>query len=278
MEKYNDKKYQFGRVVSALVFNPTFRPRTYNLEKVPKSGPIVFCGNHLHVWDQYPVLCVTKHTIHWMAKKEYFDGKMGPIFSFMGCICVDRENNPHASYEEATEYLKSGSNVGLFPEGTRNALKGNSLKEVYAFLIEHHQNVRTYEEFLEDVAFYKPRLSMINLVRDLVERKIVDDDNLYYHIILPESYLDALYDLGTIGSKVYRDSFLLPFKIGAVKMAHETDASIVPFAVTGDYKIGNDNLMVNFGDAFKVVNDDLEEANNKLRNKVLTLLMENYKR
>ncbi len=278
MEKYNDKKYQFGRVVSALVFNPAFRPRTYALNKVPKEGPIIFCGNHLHVWDQYPVLCATHHTIHWMAKKEYFDGKMGPIFSFMGCICVDRQHNPHASLEEAVNYLKLGSNIGLFPEGTRNALKGQGVDDVYQLLTEYHEDIRPLEEFKKDVQFYHPRMSQVNKVISLLKEGVIDETLLYPNIIMPDSYLKDLASKGIITREEYEASLLLPFKLGAVTMAKETDATIVPFAVTGDYKITNDNLMVNFGDPFKVGDDTLTEANQKLEQKVRTLLLENYRR
>ena len=33
-------------------------------------------------------------------------------------------------------------------------------------------------------------------------------------------------------------------------MAQKSNATIVPFAVIGDYKIGNDNLVVNYGEGF----------------------------
>ena len=61
-------------------------------------------------------------------------------------------------------------------------------------------------------------------------------------------------------------------------MAQKTDAIIVPFGVTGDYEIGNDNLTVSFGEPFKVGNRDLAEANQELREKVLNLVRNNRRR
>ena len=75
----------------------------------------------------------------------------------------------------------------------------------------------------------------------------------------------------------YYDSLLLPFKFGAVSMAQKSNATIVPFAVTGDYKIGNDNLVVNYGEGFKISDRSLEEANTELRKNVLALLKQNKK-
>ncbi len=278
MKEYNDKKYKFGRAISALVVNTTLKPQMFGLNKIPKEGPIIFCGNHLHVWDQYPVMCATKHTIHWLAKKEYFEGKLGPVFSFMGCIEVDRQNNPHASKQEAIEYLKAGSNIGLFPEGTRNCLKGNDIKTAYDFLSKYGEDVNSFEEFAQDVSVYQPRLSQVNVIRNLVDNKVIDAHFMYNHLLKADVFLRNLFSMQVIDEKTYQDSLLLPFRYGAVSMAQQTDAKIVPFAVTGKYKIGNDDLMVNFGEPFKVGESSIESANNELKAKVLKLLLENYER
>ena len=78
------------------------------------------------------------------------------------------------------------------------------------------------------------------------------------------------------GTRNKTDAFLLPFKYGAVSMAKKTDATIVPFAVTGKYEKGG-NLMVRFGEPFKVTNMTLEEANDKLFNVIKSLKEENLK-
>lgn len=68
------------------------------------------------------------------------------------------------------------------------------------------------------------------------------------------------------GTRNKTDKFLLPFKFGAVSMAQKTGASIVPFAITGEYKIKkNNHLNIRYGKPFKVPkNMDLKEANEKL--------------
>ena len=64
------------------------------------------------------------------------------------------------------------------------------------------------------------------------------------------------------------------FKYGAVSMAQKADATIVPFAVTGKYEKGG-NLLVRFGEPFKVTDMTKEEANEKLFNVIKTLKEEN---
>ena len=74
------------------------------------------------------------------------------------------------------------------------------------------------------------------------------------------------------GTRNKTDSFLLPFKFGCVSMAKKTDAYIVPFSVTGDYKFRSKNLVYRIGKPFKVTNMDLEDANKRLE-KVIGDLM-----
>ena len=63
-------------------FGVCYRPKAYNKEVIPKQGRVIFCGNHRHAFDQFPVCISTKRTIYWMAKKEYFDSKWGCFFSY----------------------------------------------------------------------------------------------------------------------------------------------------------------------------------------------------
>lgn len=73
------------------------------------------------------------------------------------------------------------------------------------------------------------------------------------------------------------DIFLLPFKFGTVSMAKKTNATIVPFGLTGDYKFRSKNLTIRYGKPFKVENMTLEEANIKLYHEVEKLMKENLK-
>lgn len=57
---------------------------------------------------------------------------------------------------------------------------------------------------------------------------------------------------------------LLPFKIGAVKMAKETNSKIVPFAINGKYKLFSRHLKIEFLKPVEIKND-LEKENNKLK-------------
>lgn len=191
-----DIAYKVVTGIARPFFKLIYNVKIVNKKVIPKDGPIIFAGNHLDVKDQLPVIASTKRVIHWMSKKEYFEGKFACFFRLMGCISVDRENHGGDSLKIAKEYLKKNKAVGIFPEGTRNKTK--------------------YE--------------------------------------------------------------LLPFKIGAVYLAKETGATIIPFAITGDFKLRSKNTILRYGTPFKInENATLEEQNNYLREKILELQRINYR-
>lgn len=59
--------------------------------------------------------------------------------------------------------------------------------------------------------------------------------------------------------------YLLPFKIGAVKLSSDTNTEIVPFKISGNYKIFTKNLKIIFDKPYKA-GKDLEKSNKELYN------------
>lgn len=84
---------------------------------------------------------------------------------------------------------------------------------------------------------------------------------------LENDKLIGIFPEGTIGR-----NGMLPFKMGAVKMANETDSEIVPFAITGDYKLFSKNLKIVFGKPIKLKSSNLEKENERLRKTVIKMV------
>ena len=186
--------YKLSKVILGFIFKLYYNPKIVGKELIPKEGPIVVAGNHVHLFDQCLTILSTKRCLHYMAKREYFDNKkVAWFFKGTGCISVDRSKKDPNAKQKALEVLKDNGAIGIFPEGTRN---------------------RTNE-------------------------------------------------------------LLQPFKFGAVSLAEKTNAYLVPFAITGEYKFRSKDLKVTFGKPFKVGKMTLEEANDKLYNEVLKILKEN---
>ncbi len=115
-----EKSFQFIRSVVNPLFRFYYNPKVIGAENIPEDGSVVIAGNHMHIMDQCGVFLATKRTIHYMAKKEYFDGKFAFFFKAAGCIPVDRSRRDLSSAMSAMRVLKSGGAIGIFPEGTRN--------------------------------------------------------------------------------------------------------------------------------------------------------------
>ncbi len=187
--------YQLLTPIMRLLFRIYYHPTIIHKDYIPKEGPILIVGNHKHIYDQCLTILATKRAIHYMAKKEYFEGKMAWFFKFVGCICVNRNGNDETAKNYAIDILNHKGAIGLFPEGTRNKT----------------------------------------------------------------------------------EELLLPFKFGTVAMAKKTNATIIPFGISGDYKFKNKNLTIRYGKPFKVGNMTLEEANQKLFHEVESLILTNLK-
>ena len=84
-----------------------------------------------------------------------------------------------------------------------------------------------------------------------------------------------LINLSPEAKRNYTDELLLPFKYGAVSMAKKTGCIIVPYSITGDYKLFSKNLKIVFGKPIDISNIDIETANEKLFNSIKKLLKEN---
>ncbi len=118
--KLPERGYKFFRATLGKIFKLWYNPKVYGKENIPKDGPILITANHKHVMDQCSIIISTKRVIHYMAKKEYFEGKHAWFFKMAGCIRVDRSIHDDSAKDAALNVLESGGAIGLFPEGTRN--------------------------------------------------------------------------------------------------------------------------------------------------------------
>lgn len=120
MKEEHKKGYIFLKTILKYPFKLWYNPKIIGVSNIPNKGPIIICANHKHIMDQCPILISTKRMVHYLAKKEYFDGKFSWFFKMAGCISVNRNIKDKEASNHAIELLQNGYAVGLFPEGTRN--------------------------------------------------------------------------------------------------------------------------------------------------------------
>ena len=104
-----------------------------------------------------------------------------------------------------------------------------------------------------------------------IDRKVKNPDSLK----LAKEYLENGKVIGIFpeGTTEKEKGVLLPFKIGAVKMAFDTNTMIVPFVIKGKYKLFSKDLKIIFEKPIKVENANLDEENSKLIN-IISSMME----
>jgi len=175
--------YKLVKPIVLILCKLLYRPTIVGIENIPKDGAVVLAGNHTKWLDPVMLVGITKRQVHFLAKKELFQGKAKSIVKGMGCISVDRKIHDKDALNLAYKTLENNKVIGIFPEGTIN---------------------RT-------------------------------------------------------------DSVIMPFKIGAVKMANKTSSYLVPFTITGKYKMFKKTIRIEFHKAYKV-SSNLEKENNKLMN------------
>lgn len=79
------------------------------------------------------------------------------------------------------------------------------------------------------------------------------------------------------GTRNKTNNILLPFKFGAVSMAKKTNTPIVPFAITGDYKLFHKNIKIEFGKPIYIGDMELPQANEYLMKTVGDLIKKSIK-
>lgn len=88
-------------------------------------------------------------------------------------------------------------------------------------------------------------------------------------------YLNNDMVIGIFPEGTFGKGKILPFKLGAVKMAYETKSQIIPFAITGDFKPFSKTLKIEFSKPIKITSNDLDKENEKLRDIVVGMVNNN---
>ena len=154
------------------------------------------------------------------------------------------------------------------PKEGRFILAGNHTHIFDCFMLM--SSTKRYIHFLAKKELWKWPKGLIFSHMGLipVDRKVHDHSSLE----TAENYLNndmvvGIFPEGT----TEKGRGLLSFKIGAVKMAYDTDAKIIPFVIKGRYSFFRRNLKIVFGKPIKI-NDNLDLENDKLRNKIKSML------
>ena len=260
--------YKLMKPIVSWNYKRKYHPVVIGGENIPKTGPLVFCGNHRHKDDQYNVMLETKRVIHMLSKDEYFKGKSAWFYRAAGCIPVDRSIHDENAKSEARAILHSKGCIGIFPEGTRNEVtsKDEELEKLVKIL-----NIPK-EEIIEKIKYKSIRTTQVNLLIELKNQNKITKDELKEFVLDADNALLKLLKKKIIKEEEYNESLLLPFKFGAVSLAKKENALIIPYATTGLYNGEKNQLITRIGKPLDVSGMELEDANKLLRQTMIKLM------
>lgn len=106
--------------IIAPVYNTYFQGRIYNVERVPRSGPLVVVSNHASYFDPPLLSTSLERPVAFMAKEELFKVPvLGPLIRLYGAYPVNRQAADRSAIKAAIKSSHDGWAVGIFLQGTR---------------------------------------------------------------------------------------------------------------------------------------------------------------
>ena len=154
--------------------------------------------------------------------------------------------------------------VGNIPKDKKIILAGNHTSNFDSVLLM--SSTKRNIHFLAKIELFKGIKKIIfnNLGLIPVDRSKKDKSNVLKEA---EKYLeyDLVVGIFPEGTTEKGCGYLLPFKKGAVRLSYDTNTKIIPFKISGDYKLFSKNLKIVFDKPYQA-KKDLEKSNKELYN------------
>ena len=103
-----------------MFIRPFYRIKYVGKENVPKSGSLLLCSNHISFFDPIAIGLGVRRKIYFIAKSEFFTNYgifVRGFFRSCGVIPIKRGKSDQGAIGTAENYLKSGKQIGIFPQG-----------------------------------------------------------------------------------------------------------------------------------------------------------------
>lgn len=152
--------------------------------------------------------------------------------------------------------------IDNIPKNGRVILAGNHIDNLDCLLLisstkRHIHFLAKKELFTGIKGIIFSNLGLIPVDRDKKNPNAIKDAEMY----LNNDKVIGIFPEGT----TEKGRGLLPFKLGAVKIANDTNTSIVPFKIMGRYKVFRKSITIVFGNKLRVETDNLLLENKRLR-------------
>jgi 1-acyl-sn-glycerol-3-phosphate acyltransferase len=113
--------YPFLLKIGPVIFRAIFNIKTKGVERIKKKGAVILAGNHLAHVDPLLMIVGSRRTVRFLSKKEHYEkGFTKFVMNSTGQIETDRDAGGKDALLNATEVIRTGGAMGIFPEGTRS--------------------------------------------------------------------------------------------------------------------------------------------------------------
>lgn len=110
--------YSLGSGLIRLALAPFTVRHILGREHIPRQGACILAPNHISHFDPPFIGVNAGRSVDWMAMQELFAHPLfGGILRWIGSFPVGRGRMDRAALRTATERLRQGRLVGVFPEG-----------------------------------------------------------------------------------------------------------------------------------------------------------------
>jgi len=106
--------YTIARAFLIFLLKTIWGLKVHGKENIPEQGPFILACNHASFLDVPCLAAALPRRIHWVARKEFF---RIPLLRLL--LKLTRSIPVNGATREASEAVKMGKILGIFPEGTR---------------------------------------------------------------------------------------------------------------------------------------------------------------
>ncbi|MPW25207.1 1-acyl-sn-glycerol-3-phosphate acyltransferase [Alkalibaculum sp. M08DMB] len=117
--------YYMVRFIVNIYISMYYKFEVVGIDKIPDSGSLIICSNHIHWADPVIVACKsTTRQVHYLGKSELFKNNFISWFlKQLKVIPINRGKNDVGAIKNSLRVLKDKKTLGIFPEGTRVSSK-----------------------------------------------------------------------------------------------------------------------------------------------------------
>ncbi len=171
--------YRMARAFLRVFFLTLFRLKAEGRSNIPEHGAVVLCSNHISYLDPPLVGTPLSRQVHYMAKAELFSiPVLGWLIVQFGAFPVKRGGISKESIRRATQLLKDGRVLGIFPEGTRSNGGGIGKKGAASLALRSQATVipvaiiGSYSLFRKMVIVYGEPVDLSEFAGDISSEKL----------------------------------------------------------------------------------------------------------